>query len=261
MADESKLSVIIPTFNEEDNLAACMEGVRWADEILLADAFSTDRTLDIARSFPNVRIIQREYKYSTSQKNWAIPQARHSWILIVDADERISPELAQEIKDIVYKGRGSEDIAAYRIRRNSYFLGKRIRYCGWQNDYVIRLFRKGKAQYEYKFVHGKLIVDGRTGELDNRIEHYTIRTLSGYLTKIEKYTAWAAMEKFKKRKKVNIVIIGVRTCFRFFRDYILRLGFLDGTYGFILCGLSAFAEFMKLSKLWEMISNARREKI
>ncbi|MFW6135028.1 MAG: glycosyltransferase family 2 protein [Elusimicrobiota bacterium] len=252
MSRSRKISAIIPVYNEEDNILDCINSVQWADEILVADSFSTDKTLEIVKNIPKTRIIQREYKYSTSQKNWAIPQAKYDWILIVDADERVPKELSKEIKNAVNSNGHQDLIVAFRIRRNNYFLGKKIRYSGWQNDNVIRLFKKENARYEDKYVHGKLIVDGKTGELKNRLEHYTIKTINEYLNKIEKYTTWHAMEKNKKRKKSNIIIILFRSAFKFIRDYIFRFGFLDGTYGFILCGLSAFSEFIKYSKLWNL---------
>jgi len=246
------LTVLIPTFNEEKNIRQCIEGIKWADEILIADSFSTDKTLEIAGQYPNVRIIQREYHYSTSQKNWAIPQAKNDWILIVDADERVSPELAEEIKEIV-KGEFKEDTpVAYWIRRENFYLGKRIKFCGWQNDKVIRLFRKGKAIYEDKFVHGEMIIDGKVGILKNSLKHYTIENISEHLKKIERYSTWKAMEKNKRGRTSGISVIAGKTFFKFFRDYFLRLGFLDGIYGFILCGISAFSEFITYSKLWKM---------
>jgi glycosyltransferase involved in cell wall biosynthesis len=253
----AKLTVIIPVFNEEINIGDCIERIRWADEILIVDSFSTDNTLEIVKKYDKTRIIQREYKYSTSQKNWAIPQAGNDWILLVDADERVSQELAEEIKNII----GTEsDTAAYRIKRQNYFLGKRMRYSGCQNDSVIRLFRKDLAKYEDKYVHGRLIVEGKIGMLNNPFSHYTVCNLEEYFEKMARYTTWAALEKLKKGKKVNGLIIAVRTILVFLRNYILRLGFLDGIHGFILCSLSAFSEYVRLCKLWELrIQGSLRE--
>jgi len=247
-----KITVIVPTFNEEQNIRACIEGVKWADEILIADSFSTDRTLEIAKEYPNVRIIRREYRYSTSQKNWAIPQAKHEWILIVDSDERVTEKLAREIKSVVRQDFHEKKPSAYWIKRVNYFLGKRIRFSGWQNDAVIRLFRKGKAVYEDKFVHGEMLVDGLVGMLKNPLHHYTIRTIDQYFSKVMRYTTWKAQDKLRMGKQVNGAVIVVRTFFSFFRNYVIKFGFLDGIHGLILCGLSAFTEFTKFCKLWEM---------
>ncbi|MBN2406778.1 MAG: glycosyltransferase family 2 protein [Elusimicrobia bacterium] len=253
-----KLTVLIPVFNEEDNIKDCLEAVKWADEILVADSYSTDRTLDIAGAYPNVRIIQREYNYSTDQKNWAIPQASGSWVLIVDADERVPLELSDEIRAVTEdEGKPFE---AYSIRRDNFFLGRRMRFSGWQNDFVTRLFVKGKARYEDKYVHGSLIVDGRTGRLKNRLIHYSIKDIGSYLEKIDRYSSWKAREKLEKGKKVNPVILGARPVLTFLRDYIMRLGILDGIYGLVLCGLSAFSEFLKYAKLWELKRAAVRKK-
>ncbi|MFC2061893.1 glycosyltransferase family 2 protein [Elusimicrobiota bacterium] len=251
----TKLTVLIPTYNEEKNIRGCIEGIEWADEILVVDAYSTDNTLKIVDEYPHVKIIQREYKYSTNQKNWAIPQSKNDWILIVDADERVSEELAGEIRDICDAEYAEDKPAAYRIMRDSFFLGKRIEYSGWQNDSVIRLFRKGKAEYEDKYVHGSLIVNGEIGELNSHFIHYTNRDLSDYLEKMKKYTTWYALEKYKKGKKAGIISIAFRTAHVFVKNYVLKLGFLDGIHGFILCGLSALSMFIKYSKLWELNNN------
>ena len=248
-----KLSVLIPTYNEEKNILDCIESVKWADEILIADSFSNDGTLEIARRYANVKIIQREYKYSASQKNWAIPQTLHKWVLILDADERLSEKLASEIKIVLKKEFAVGDACAYKICRDNYFLGKRIRYSGWQNDYVIRLFRREKAKYEDKYVHAKLIVDGKVKTLKHHITHFTYNSLDAYFKKMKKYTTWAAMDKFKKNKKSNCFIIWFRFNMKFIRDYFLRLGILDGSTGFILCLLSAFSDFLKYVKLWLLI--------
>ena len=147
-----KISVIIPCCNEEDRIEACLHSVTWADEILVVDSFSTDKTLDIARRYTD-RILQHEYKYSAAQKNWAIPQAAHEWILLLDSDERITPALEQEIKTLMQSGPKKD---GYWIYRNNYLLGKRIAYSGWGRDSVLRFFRKSMARYDNKRVHAEI---------------------------------------------------------------------------------------------------------
>ena len=136
-----KLTALIPCRNESVNIRDCLESVKWADEIFVVDSFSTDDTLDICREYTD-RIIQHEYVNSAAQKNWAIPQATHSWVLIVDADERVPPDLADEIRRIVADD-GPRD--GYYLKRRSYFLGRLIHYSGWQHDRVLRLFRRDRG--------------------------------------------------------------------------------------------------------------------
>lgn len=246
------VSVLIPAFNEEANIASCIEGVKWADEIVVADSFSTDKTREIALLIPKTRVIQRKYNYSASQKNWAIPQLKGEWILILDADERVTPGLCKEIREIVNRPFKEGDPVAYWIRRKSFYLGKEIKFCGWQNDKVIRLFKKGKAVYEDKFVHAEMIVEGPVGILKNYLKHYTVTSISQHLAKILKYTTWKAAERARKGRKTSAFDILLRTFFKFFRDYILKLGILDGTRGVVVCGFSAFSEFITGCKLWEI---------
>ena len=149
-----KLTVIVPVGNEAHNIREVLDSVSFADEIMVVDSHSTDDTVAIAKEYTDF-IIQREYQYSASQKNWAIPQASHDWILLVDADERVTPELRDEIQSIL-KENPDPDVVAYWIYRMNHFMGKRIRYSGWQNDKVIRFFRKDKCRYEDKMVHAEI---------------------------------------------------------------------------------------------------------
>jgi glycosyltransferase involved in cell wall biosynthesis len=161
----SKLTAIIPTGNEEHNIREVLESVTFADEIMVVDSFSTDNTVAIAKEYTNF-ILQRDYKYSASQKNWAIPQATHDWILLVDADERVTPELQKEIKHILKNP--PQHITGYWIYRMNHFMGERVKYSGWQNDKVIRLFRKDHCKYEDKMVHAEIVTDGEVGFLKNK---------------------------------------------------------------------------------------------
>ena len=152
------MSVIITTFNEEINVGDCIESVLWADEILLVDSLSTDRTVEIARRYP-VTILEREYYGSAAQKNWAMDQVPNEWILIYDADERCTPALQKEIQTLLA---GSPKHEAYTIRRRVWFLGKVIRFSGWQHDQVVRLVRRGSARYPNRRVHADMITRGCT---------------------------------------------------------------------------------------------------
>jgi glycosyltransferase involved in cell wall biosynthesis len=244
----SPVTALIPTFNEERNLPACLESVKWADEILVVDSYSTDATLDIAREH-GARILQHPYENSAAQKNWAIPQAAHDWVLVVDADERVTPELEQEI--VAITSEPSVSRPGYWIGRRSFFLGREIRYCGWQRDRVLRLFRKDRGRYEQKWVHAEVNLP-EAGSLRGGLLHYSYRTLGDYLVKAERYATWGARDLFDRDRRVGPAGILGHTAFKFFKMYVLQRGVLDGAHGFVLCVLGSFTVFLKYAKLWEM---------
>ena len=243
-----KLTVIIPTYNEEQNIADCLETIKWADEILVVDSFSTDRTLEIARKY-GTTILQHEYINSATQKNWAIPQAQYDWVLIVDADERVTPLLQEEIQSLLQMTPPHD---GYWIQRKNHIWGRPIRYCGWQYDRVLRLFNRWKGKYETKEVHADLLIQGSTGRLQHSLLHYTYRDLKHYFEKFKQYTDWGAKELQKQGKRARLDHLLLHPLFCFFRKYIIQFGFLDGIHGFVLCVLSSFYVFTKYAKLWEM---------
>ena len=246
-----KLTAIIPTKNEAHNIEAVLKSVSFADEIMVVDSFSTDDTVALAQKYTDF-IIQREYQYSASQKNWAIPQASNRWILLVDADERITPELRSEIKEILEKG---ADKSAFWIYRRNSFMGKPVRFSGWQNDRVIRLFKRDECRYADKHVHAEIITKGKIGKLKNRMDHYTYKDLKTYLAKMDQYTTWSAYDRMPKIKKVRFFHLGIKPLYRFFTHYILRLGFLDGRTGFIISVFSAYSVFLRFLKLIQIKNN------
>jgi len=241
------VTVIVLTFNEERNLDDCLKTVSWADELFVVDSFSTDKTPEIV-SRDGIRFVQHEYVNSATQKNWAIPQATHPWILIVDADERVTPELRDEILKTLEK----PDADGYRIGRQNYFLGKKIRFSGWQNDTVLRLFRRDKGRYQDRHVHADIIIDGSVGALKSKFLHHTFESFDQYLKKYDRYTSWAARDRGKRTKRVRWDHLALRPLGRFLRHYILRLGILDGKEGFIISMMAAYSVFLKYAKLWEI---------
>jgi glycosyltransferase involved in cell wall biosynthesis len=243
-----KLSVIIPCYNEERNIGDCIKTVQWADEILAVDSFSTDSTVDIARSL-GATVLQHEYVNSAAQKNWAIPQAENDWVLIVDADERVSDGLREEVQQVL---RADGPCDGYWIRRENYFFGRRIRFSGWRNDGVVRLFRRDRGRYEEKHVHASLLVDGRVGKCRHPFLHYSYRTIEDELVKIRRYGAWGAEDARAAKKKAGVRRLLLHPAFRFFYDYVVRGGFLDGKHGLVLCMFNAFGAFYKYARLWEM---------
>ncbi len=246
---KEKLTIIVPTFNEEENIQACLETITWADEILVVDSGSTDTTLDIARRFTD-RILVHEYINSATQKNWAIPQATHPWVMIVDADERVTPQLREEIEKTL-QAPGHQ---GYSIGRLNHFLGYPLRHGGWgpKEDRNIRLFMRDRGRYEEKEVHADVIVEGTVGHLKHPLIHHSYKSLDQYFRKMERYTRWAALDITNKGKPVRWYHITIRPLGDFLRLYFMKLGFLDGFPGLIIALLSAYYVMVKYSRAWEL---------
>ena len=248
MTERPKLTAIVTSYNEEINIKECLESVLFADEVLLVDSFSRDRTVEIARSLPKVRVVQHEYFGSAAQKNWAMDRAEHPWVLIVDADERVTAELAREIVELLSRG---PDAAHYSIRRQNIFVDRIIRHSGWSTDKVVRLIRNGTVRYPNRRVHADMRPEGPTPTMTAPLLHYTFRSFSQYLEKFQRYAEWGAAEAFKRGKNPGVAELFFRPAWRFFRMYVLQAGFLDGRHGFVLCALQAYGVFLKWAKVWE----------
>ncbi len=246
-----RLTLLIPCKNEERNIGPCIESaLSVADEILVADSGSTDRTMEIAARFNRCRIIQREYVDSGNFKNWAIPQAACPWVLVLDADERITPPLAEEIARVLAS---HEELDGYWIYRWNYFLGHPIRFSGWRNDRVLRLFRRDLARYNSYGDHAEVVVStGRVGRLRNRMLHYTYESYDQYFRKFHRYTTLQAQRWFEQGRRVRSWQLLTAGPLRFLRSYVLQLGFLDGLAGFQVCALAGYYSFMKRARLWEL---------
>lgn len=247
--DPSRLSVIVTSFNEEVNIRECIQSVRFADEILLVDSFSTDRTVEIARTIPGVRIVQRKFLGSAAQKNWAMDQVEGPWILIVDADERIRKELAEEIEHVLASGPPAE---TYYIRRENVMVDRVIRHSGWSTDRVVRLFRKGTVRYPNLRVHADIPPSGHAPTLRSPMLNITFRSFAQYLPKLHRYAEWGAADAWRRGKRSGFVELIFRPGWRFFRMYVIQAGFLDGSYGLVLCALQAYSVFLKWARVWEL---------
>jgi glycosyltransferase involved in cell wall biosynthesis len=248
----AKLTALIPCKNERRNIRPCVESVREiADEILIAVSGSTDGTLDIVRSLGGCRIIEREYMHSANFKNWAIPQAQHPWVLIVDADERVTPQLAGEIRQVLAAPEPAVD--GYWIGRKNHFLGYHIAHCGWNSDDVLRLFRRDAGRYRERWVHAEIEMGHKkTRRLKHEFDHYTTWSSEEYWRKINRYASWGALNLRDEGHPVRLRSMVFRAPLRFLQLYILRLGFLDGVPGFQICAYTAFYTFMKQARLWEL---------
>lgn len=242
-----KITAIIPVFNEEHNIEEALKSVAFADEILIVDSFSTDRTVSIAKKFTD-KILQRKFDYPASQKNWAIPQASHEWILLLDADERVTPQLKEKIQTILQNP--PQDIAGYWIYRKNHFMGKHVRYSGWQNDKVVRLFRKSMCKYEDKMVHEEIQTDGKLGFISERLYHNTYVSLDNYIAKLNRYAYWQARDYDKRTNLLTPYHFFIKPLWRFFKHFVIQQGFRDGVVGFTISFLQSYALLMRYIKLW-----------
>lgn len=247
-AEPGKVTVIVLTKNEEHNIRDCLDSARWADEIIVCDSFSNDRTPEIALEYTR-NVVQHEYVHYAAQQNWIIPQAATEWVMILDADERIPPELRTAAQEAVKKG---DQYDGFRVARMTYFLGKLIRHCGWSRDYTLRLFKRDKGRYMDQEVHADCVVDGRVGQIDEYYVHYTDRDLRNYFEKLDRYSSLSAADMFRRGKQARWWHLLFKPPAKFIKMYFLKRGFLDGFHGFLLCGLSAVVIFSRYAKLWEM---------
>jgi glycosyltransferase involved in cell wall biosynthesis len=245
----------VTTFNEEANIAACIESLLWCDEIFVVDSFSTDRTPEISRGYDKVKFLQRTYFGSASQKNWAIDQVENDWILIFDADERCTPALQKEIQTLLA---GNPQHEAYTIKRRVYFLDQVIRFSGWQHDRVVRLIRKGAARYPNRRVHADMVFRGTAPVLRSPMEHYMADSLDEYTRRIEKYSFWGAAQNWRDGRKSGFTHVLGRSIWRFLRTYFFQLGILDGMHGLVFCLLQSYGTYLKWALLWGWHINAAR---
>lgn len=244
----NKLSVIVITKNEEKNIHDCLNTVTWANEIIVVDAQSTDRTVMIAKSF-TPKVYVTEWKGFAEAKRYAIDKTSNSWILWIDADERVTPKLAEEIQKILKEDK--REYFGYEVARRAYFLGKWIKHCGWYPGYVVRLFNKNKAKVIGDKIHERVEIDGSIGRLQNDLLHYTDDSLEHYFSKFNYYTTLAAEDLVAGNKKFSLFTLLIRPPFLFLKMYFFKLGFLDGIHGLILSALSSAYVFTKYAKLWE----------
>ena len=244
----TKLTAIIPTKNEQHNILEAIKSINFSDEIMIIDSFSTDETIKLAEPLADT-ILQREYQNSASQKNWAIPQAKNKWILLLDADERATPELKEEVISII---NSNTEYSGFWIKRQNYFMGKKIRFSGWQGDKVIRLFRRDDCRYEKKHVHAEIVSSGKIGILNNKLIHNTYISKQAYLNKIERYAKWQAKDYDKQVQIITPYHTIIKPSIRFLKHYFLQLGILDGYVGFIISSYQAKAVSLRYKYIKEM---------
>lgn len=249
-----QLSVVIITYNEEENIARCLSSVALiADDVVVVDSFSTDKTKDICTE-KKVRFVEHKFDGHIEQKNWALTQAEYPYVLSLDADEALTPELQAEILKI----KNNWQYDGYSFNRLTNFCGTWIKHCGWYPDKKLRLWDTTKGKWGGMNPHDKVIMDkgAKTHHVNKDILHYSFYTVEQHLKQIEYFTDISSKAAFKKGKTSNGVIIFYKSVFKFFRDYILKLGFLDGYHGYVVCKNSAYAKKLKYTKLKKLIENS-----
>jgi glycosyltransferase involved in cell wall biosynthesis len=244
-----KISACITAGNEEKKIRRCLESVRWCDEIVVVDSFSTDRTAELCREFTD-RVYQHEWLGYIGSKNLIRGMASHPWLLYLDADEEISPDLRDEILREFNGGHG--EIVGYRFPRLVHFLGRWIRHGEWYPDYKLRLFRKDAGRSAGEEPHDRVIVNGPVKTLRSPLYHYTYDDLHDQIETLNRYTTITAREKYRKGERFRYVDYFVRPLWRFLKSYFLKKGFLDGLPGLFIARISAFGVRMKYAKLWEL---------
>jgi glycosyltransferase involved in cell wall biosynthesis len=242
-----RLSVAIIVWNEEERLRACLESVAWADEIVVVDAESTDKTVPLAREFTD-KVYVRPWPGFPIQKNFALDQATGDWILSVDADERVTPELREKIGAIV-KDDGPAD--GYSIPRRNIFWGAWVRHGGLYPDYQLRLFRRGAGRFVEDAVHESARVVGRVETLAEPLLHHSYRDLEDFVRRSNRYSTLSARDWVRRGRPVRVRHLVTRPLGRFFSMYVIQRGFLDGWRGFVLAVLYAEYVFLRMAKVWE----------
>ncbi|MDI6840234.1 MAG: glycosyltransferase family 2 protein [bacterium] len=252
----SSISVVVATYNEEENIEDCLKSVKWADEIIVIDDCSTDKTADIAKRYTDKVIVRKHEGPEDAweeNKNYGFSIATGDWILILDADERVPPELASEIKSITAS---NPEYNGYWVRKNEFYFGIQLKHIA--GDTVgLRLFKKGKGKFTCKRVHEQLLVEGKVGILNNPMLHFAHHDISSFISSTNKYTTYEAGYLFNAGVKTNCLKMVVTSLRYFYFLFFKKRGFLDGQGGFIAAVLKSFYQFVKHAKLWELYKDAK----
>ena len=249
------VSVTIITLDEADHISAAIDSAAWADEVIVVDCGSTDGTVDLARA-KEVRVEHRDWSGWIDQKNFAASLAAHDWIFSLDADERITPALAQEVRAHLVT---EPPHRGYRVPRVTFHLGRWVRTTDFYPDFQTRLYDRRAARWRGKYVHESVGVDGPVGQLRQELQHYSYRDLRDHLDRINAYTTMAARQMHESGRRASIVDLVVHPPAAFLRNYVLRRGFLDGGVGLTLSAVNAYSVFLKFAKLWEIQQNPKSQ--
>lgn len=245
-AEPVAVTVIIAARNEAANIAACIESVDWAREVIVVENDSSDDTVEIARA-AGATVFANPFETIGGQRNEAISRAKTEWIFVVDADERGSPQLREEIRSLIE----GASLDAYRVPRRNVFLGSEINHGGWERDRPIRLFRS-TLRYDKSRVHEHVVVRSEVGELTSSLMHEPYPSIDSYLEKLGRYSKWWAEDRYDRGKRTSPFSALIRSRLRFASMYLVKLGFLDGEAGLMLASLASTSVQMKYARLWEM---------
>ena len=248
-----KVSVFIITHNEQNNIENCLRSVKWADEIVVVDSESLDRTVEICRKYTD-KIFVKKFTNFSDMKNFALSRTTGDWLLSIDADEEVSHELSKKIDEII--SNDSESLGFY-IKRKSRIFGRWFRFCGTQDDYQMRLFKKGAAKF-FQPVHEKVKITGRTGRIHEPLLHDTYEDIPDYMARFRTYTTMEAEFLAGSAKKPSWPVLLVKPCGRFLKLYLGKQGFRDGKEGFLFSVLSGFYDFTKYRKLRVILKKRKR---
>lgn len=246
------VTALVICYNEADTIGRCLESLAWVDDLFVVDSYSTDATLEIARRYTD-HIVQHEFTTPAAQKNWALPQCAHDWVLAVDADEWVSDALRATLERTL---EAPPAATAFDLKRENFFFGRHIAHCGWDRDYVVRLFDRRVSRYADVRVHEKVLTDGRTERLAGALYHNTFRSMAQYFEKFDRYTTWGAQDLRARGRRATVTALCLRPPARFLKMYVLQLGFLDGGAGLVLCLLAACNVLVKYVKLWGLDQTA-----
>ena len=247
-----KISAIIITKNEEHSIRECLSSISWVDEIIVVDSGSKDQTLKICKEF-GVKVFSKPWRGFGLQKNEALKHAKYKWILSIDADEIITPQLKKEIISIVKSNNPS---SAYSIKRRSFYCGKLIRFSGWQSDFVVRFFQKKLCKFSNDLVHEKVIVNGDISKTNSYMIHNTFENFEEVIKKINIYSSLSASMLHKNKKKGSLKKAILHAFWSFFKTYIIKLGFLDGRSGLMLSISNAEGTYYRYIKLMMLHSSS-----
>jgi len=245
----AEISAIVVCFNEEDRIRECLESLKWCDEIVIVDSFSTDRTVEICRQYTD-RVMQRRWAGYRDQKAFAHSQATREWVFLVDADERVPPSLKEEVLDAL--DRHGEGFAAFSVPRLVHYLGRWWWRGGWYPDYDVRIFRRDRATWGGLDPHERIIVDGKIRRLKSPLHHFSYRDIDDHLDRINRFTTVSAAELKGQGRRWRLSDNLLRPPFRFFRSYVWKRGFLEGFPGFFVAATAAVYVFLRYAKLREL---------